>query len=181
MIKGFGVTFLQKIKSKILEMPDNKSTKQQIASPRKKVLAIASRGGHWIQLLRLRPAFSDCDMTYVTTDPSYRAMVDGENFCVVTEANRFQKLKLLLMVIQMFTILLRLRPDVIVTTGAAPGYIAIRLGKWFRARTLWIDSIANAEELSLSGRLALKYADMTLTQWEHLSGSGGVEYHGAVI
>ena len=162
-------------------MADNKTTKPQIGSPRKKVLAIASRGGHWIQLLRLRPAFSDCDVAYVTTDPAYRTMLDGEKFCVVTEATRLQKLKMLMMAIQMLFILIRVRPNVVVTTGAAPGYIAIRLGKFFGARTLWIDSIANAEELSLSGRLALKYADMTLTQWEHLSGSGGVEYHGAVI
>ena len=161
-------------------MTDN-STKKQAGSQRKKILAIASRGGHWIQLLRLRPAFSDCSLTFVTTDPSYRTMVDGADFHVVTEATRFQKLKMLLMAIQMFLILLRIRPHVVLTTGAAPGYIAIRLGKWFGAKTLWIDSIANAEELSLSGRLASKYADTTLTQWEHLSGADGVEYHGAVI
>lgn len=161
-------------------MTDNK-TKPQAGSPRKKVLAIASRGGHWIQLLRLRPAFSDCDITFVTTDPAYQTMVDGAKFCVVTEATRFQKLKILKMATQMLWIIVRFRPNVVVTTGAAPGYIAIRLGKWFGAKTLWIDSIANAEELSLSGRLALKYADATLTQWEHLSGSDGIDYHGAVI
>ena len=30
---------------------------------RPKILAIASGGGHWIQLLRLRPAFSGADVT----------------------------------------------------------------------------------------------------------------------
>ena len=159
----------------------DKTAKQQVGLQRKKVLAIASRGGHWIQLLRLRPAFSDCDVMVVTTDPAYKTMVDGAKFCVVTEATRFQKLKILKMAAQMFWVIIRFRPNVVVTTGAAPGYIAIRLGKWFGAKTLWIDSIANAEELSLSGRLASKYADTTLTQWEHLSGSDGIDYHGAVI
>ena len=46
---------------------------------------------------------------------------------------------------------MRLRPDVVITTGAAPGYFAVRIGKLLGARVVWVDSIANAEELSLSG------------------------------
>ena len=45
----------------------------------------------------------------------------------------------------MLGLLLRHRPDVIVTTGAAPGYFALRFGKLLGARTIWIDSMANAE------------------------------------
>jgi len=37
---------------------------------------------------------------------------------------------------------------VIVSTGAAPGYFAIVLGRLFGARTIWIDSMANIENLS---------------------------------
>jgi hypothetical protein len=46
------------------------------------------------------------------------------------------------------------RPDVVITTGAASGYFAVRIGKFFGARTLFLDSIANAERLSLSARMA---------------------------
>ena len=147
----------------------------------RKVLAIASRGGHWIQLLRLRPAFSKIDVIYVTTDPAYKSMVDGAPFRVVCEATRDQKFRMLLLLVQIFWILLRERPTAIITTGAAPGYFAIRLGNWLGAKTMWIDSIANAEELSLSGRLASKHANITLPQWNHLASPGIAEYHGAVI
>lgn len=34
------------------------------------ILAVASGGGHWIQLLRLAPAFAGADVHYATTDPS---------------------------------------------------------------------------------------------------------------
>jgi hypothetical protein len=34
---------------------------------------------------------------------------------------------------------------------------------------VWIDSIANAEQISLSAKLARPYADLWLTQWEELS------------
>ena len=73
------------------------------------------------------------------------------------------------------------RPDVIISTGAAPGYIALRIGKLIGAKTVWLDSIANAEELSLSGAMAGRYADLWLTQWAHLAGENGPYFRGAVL
>lgn len=157
------------------------AAESSVVSGRRKVLAIASRGGHWIQLLRLRPAFRDVDVVFVTTDPEYKSMVDGAPFRIVCEATRKQKIRMFWMLLQIFWILLRERPTAIVTTGAAPGYFAVRLGKLLGAKTLWVDSIANAEELSLSGRLASKHADVTLTQWSHLASPGVIEHRGAVI
>ena len=86
----------------------------------------------------------------------------------------------------MAMILLRIRPDVVVTTGAAPGYFALRLGGLLGGRTIWVDSIANVEELSLSGQKAGQHCDLWLTQWEHLakpvSTEGkGPEYKGSVV
>ena len=148
---------------------------------RQKVLAVASRGGHWIQLLRLQDAFQDVDVLYVTTVPEYREMVSGSRFRVVLEANRHQKLRMMLLVLQMAWVVFWEGPHAIVTTGAAPGFFAIRFGRLMGARTLWIDSIANAEQLSMSGRMALDHADCVLTQWPDLSQSGGAEYRGAVL
>jgi UDP-N-acetylglucosamine:LPS N-acetylglucosamine transferase len=157
------------------------ATGESGSRPRRKVLAIASRGGHWIQLLRLRPALNEVDVLFVTTDPAYKSMVDGARFRVVCEATRHQKFRMLWLLGQIFWILLAERPHAIITTGAAPGYFAIRLGKLLGAKTLWVDSIANAEEMSLSGRLASKHADCTLTQWPELASPGVAEYRGAVI
>ena len=72
-------------------------------------------------------------------------------------------------------------PDVIVSTGAAPGYFAIRFGRLLGIKTIWIDSIANAEELSMSGQKAGKHADLWLTQWKHLAKPQGPLYYGNVI
>ena len=146
-----------------------------------KVLAVASRGGHWVQLLRLREAFDGCDVVYVTTDPAYETTVDGAKFRTVVEANRNQKFRMGLLVLQMLLLIVRERPRAIVTTGAAPGYLALRIGRRFGAKTLWIDSIANADQLSLSGRLASRCADVTLTQWEHLAEPDVAEFRGAVL
>ena len=52
--------------------------------------------------------------------------------------------------------------------GAAPGFFAISLARLVGARSVWVDSIANAEELSLSGQKATRVATLTLTQWPSL-------------
>ena len=83
-------------------------------------------------------------------------------------------------------ILLKERPKVVVTTGSAPALIALILAKYlFRANTIWIDSIANAERLSTSGKTAGQFADIWLTQWPQLASAKGTERHpeywGAVL
>jgi UDP-N-acetylglucosamine:LPS N-acetylglucosamine transferase len=144
------------------------------------VLAVASSGGHWIQLRRLLPAFSGYDVAYLTTHAGHRGEVSSERFYTVGDANRWNKLALVRTALKVLWIVMRERPAVVVSTGAAPGYLAIRFGKALGARTVWIDSIANVEELSMSGRMASSTADLCLTQWPHLAGES-VEYRGAVL
>lgn len=148
---------------------------------RPKVLAVASGGGHWVQLRRVAPAFEGADVVYVTVEPSYRSEVVGARFRLVVDATRWNKVKLLKMLMQIAWIVATERPDVVISTGAAPGYFAIRLGKLAGARTMWIDSIANVEHLSMSGQKIMKHADRCLTQWEHLATPGGAEFTGAVL
>lgn len=151
---------------------------------RPKVLAVASGGGHWVQLRRVAPAFRGAEVVYVTVEPSYRSEVegrDGARFRLVVDATRWSKVKLVRMLLQIAWIVASERPDVVVSTGAAPGYFAIRFGKLLGARTMWIDSIANVEHLSMSGQKIMKHADRCLTQWEHLATPGGAEFSGAVL
>lgn len=146
-----------------------------------KVMAVASGGGHWVQLRRVAPAFEGADVVYVTVEPSYRSQVGDARFRLVVDATRWNKVRLLRMLLQIALIVISERPDVVISTGAAPGYFAIRLGKLLGARTMWIDSIANVEHLSMSGQKIMKHADRCLTQWEHLAEESGAEFSGAVL
>jgi hypothetical protein len=151
------------------------------ATKRPKILAIASGGGHWIQLLRLRPAFIGADLSYASVNRALAADVDGHRFYRFPDANREKKVALFLQILRIAWIVLRVRPDVIVSTGASCGYVAIRIGRILGARTLFIDSIANAERLSLSGQLACRHANLMLTQWPHLAESETPQYRGSVL
>lgn len=148
---------------------------------RPKILAIASGGGHWIQLLRLRPAFFGADVTFASVEQQATRDVAGHRFFRFPDANRERKLALIFQILRIAWIVARVRPHVIVSTGASCGYVAVRLGRMLGARTMFIDSIANAEKLSLSAQLAQRHANLTLTQWPHLETPDGAHYHGSVI
>ncbi len=147
----------------------------------KKILAISSGGGHWIQLMRLRPALEGHDVVYASVDKSHAKDIVPARLRVVNDANRWNKLGIALLALRVFWVVFSERPNIVISTGAAPGFFGVYFGKLLGARTLWIDSIANAEELSLSGKLAEKHADLWLTQWPNLAETDGPSYHGGVI
>jgi UDP-N-acetylglucosamine:LPS N-acetylglucosamine transferase len=150
-------------------------------SHRPKLLAVSSGGGHWIQLLRITPGFEGCDVAFVTVHESYRTQVANHKFYVVNDANRWSKLALVKAACRLACIVWKEKPDIVLSTGAAPGYLALRLAKMLGARTIWIDSIANVEELSMSGRRIGRCADLWLTQWAHLARPEGPHYAGSVL
>ncbi len=125
-------------------------------------------------MIKAWPTTSSCD-------PSSGADVLGARYYTIGDASRSQKLSFLLVVLQSLLLLVRVRPAVIITTGAAPGLVTLVLGKTlFGAKTIWIDSIANVEKLSGSGLLAARFADIRLTQWPDLA-TDGIEHWGAVL
>lgn len=146
-----------------------------------KVLAIASSGGHWIQLLRLMPAFKNHNVIFVSTQKGYRKQVDGNDFYSVSDGTRWQKFKLIKMGFEVGKIVFMEKPDVIISTGAAPGLMAIIWGWVFRKKSIWIDSIANVDGISMSGRIAKKFCTLHLTQWEHLADNEKTFFKGTVI
>lgn len=149
-----------------------------------KVLAVASGGGHWVQLLRLVPAFTDCELVFVTVIKSYRLQVRGNRFYWVNNARRgskFWSIHLAVQAIRIAWILAKEKPDVVISTGAGPGYFAVAFGHFLRARTIWVDSIANIEHLSAAGSRVGWCADLWLTQWPGLARTTGPTYGGAVI
>src|SRR5260370_18442605 len=148
----------------------------------RKVLAVASGGGHWVELRRLYPAFDSLDVAFVSVHPAYGEQVQGHRYYTVRDVTRWDRWGLIVLAAQLLRILLIERPGVIITTGSAPGLFALTIAKLLlRARTMWIDSIANCEQLSSSGMQARHVADVWLTQWPLLQRPDGPAYWGAVL
>ena len=151
------------------------------APRRKKILAISSGGGHWVELLRLRPAFEGHFVVYVTVDSSYQCQIDKAPLRVIQDATRWSQWRMSKTIWQVFRILVEERPDIVVSTGALPGFFGIWLAKRLGIRTIWIDSLANAEELSMSGQRIGPHADLWLTQWPELARPRGPHFAGTVL
>jgi UDP-N-acetylglucosamine:LPS N-acetylglucosamine transferase len=150
-----------------------------MTAPRR-VLALASGGGHFVQLLRLRPAWDGHHVTYATVHADSGFDVAPAPLLTFRDVSAADWWRLPLTVWDVVGILLRVRPQVIVTTGALPGLVALVLARPFGVRALWVDSIANAETLSRSGRHATRVATQVVTQWQVLA-EPGVDHWGSVL
>ncbi|MEL6584346.1 MAG: hypothetical protein AAFQ36_10985 [Pseudomonadota bacterium] len=147
---------------------------------RVKLLAVASGGGHWVQLQRLAPAFAGTELSFATSGRATAEQVSPARLFHYPDANARTPLRLIGAVLVIVWIVLRVRPDVIVSTGAAGGVIAIVAGKLIGARGLFIDSVANAQRLSLSARL-LRHVSTVVSQWPDVASDAGVDHFGSVL
>tara|TARA_B100001059_G_C17822143_1_gene578987 strand:+ start:2488 stop:2946 length:459 start_codon:yes stop_codon:yes gene_type:complete len=135
-----------------------------------KIIAISSPGGHWIELQKICKPLEDIfNIVYVNPNNQFTKTKDkSSNNISIIDASAKTKLKLIILSFQLIKIILFNRPKYIISTGAAPGAIAVLLAKWLPCKTIWIDSIANTKELSLSGKLVKNHVTIFLTQWENL-------------
>lgn len=138
------------------------------AARRRRVLLVSSSGGHWTELRRLAPAFDACERIWCSVVPEMAREIAPDRFVLVPDASRWNKLRLAWSALRVLIALVLVRPDLVISTGAAPGYFAILFARLVGARSVWLDSIANAEELSMSGQKASRVATLTLTQWPEL-------------
>lgn len=129
----------------------------------------------------LRQAWKGLDVHYATTLSGLAERSGVRNVHLVPDCNRSSRLAILRTAVATLLLLLRLRPDVIVTTGALPALLAIAIGKRLGAATIWVDSVANAEEMSLAGQRAEKHADLWMSQWPDVAEAHGADYAGSVL
>ena len=146
----------------------------------------ASAGGHMNQLLKLLEhshVWPDSVSFYLTSHEAYASKLEkkGKVF-VVGECGRNQILKSLKVLARSFRIILRERPDVLITTGSFPIALACLWVKVFGGKIVWIESIANVDQFSMSGRMMRPFADLFITQWPELAEKyESVEYVGALV
>jgi len=142
---------------------------------------MASGGGHWVQLLRLRPSFGNFRVVYVSMFDSYPELVGDAPYYTVPDASRFSVISFAPVFWRALEIIRKERPSVIVTTGSAPMLAFILLGRLMGIRTLWIDSVANSERLSSSGRIAKRIAHECVSQWPMVAELENVGFWGSVL
>ena len=137
-----------------------------------KVFAVASIGGHWVQLLRIAKALEkEFDVVYMSTHEKCATMFEGRVYYSMNDFSRWDFYKMFPELLHSIYIICKEKPSIVITTGAAPGLVCLFAAKICGIRTVWIDSIANVEHISFSGRIASKFASRIYTQWPSLAGN----------
>lgn len=161
--------------------PTNGGSAGKGRAQRPRILAVASPGGRWAELRVLASIFDDADIYFASSQNARELGVDPQRYLKTAHLNLYSLWKLPLCIAQFVRAMIVIRPDVVISTGAAPGLIAIALGRLMGAKSIWVESLISVEELSLSGRFAGLFSDMWLTQWEQLSTPRGPYYKGSLL
>jgi beta-1,4-N-acetylglucosaminyltransferase len=148
-------------------------------SPRRRILAVSSVGGHLTELLALREAFEGHEVVWVLNDPS-PVLPEGERFHLVTHAER--DWRQLLNVAELGRILLTELPDLVVSMGASVAVPAGLLARLLGIPVIFIEPSSAVRHLTLTGRLMRRIAHRFYVQWPSLARRHPpAEFRGSVL
>jgi len=137
-------------------------------APAVDVLLVCSAGGHLLQLYLLGEAWAGLTCSWVTLEREDSKMLEGERVYYAygpTERNLPNLFRNIFFAVKLMR---RLRPKVIVTTGAGLAVPFAWVGRCFGARIVYIESLTRIEQPSLSYRLARPVVDRVYVQWPDL-------------
>lgn len=141
---------------------------------KKKVMFISSTGGHLSEMLELSSLFSLYKTTIVTEKTKSNLYLKDKYKDVYylvygTKSHFFTYIfKFIYNFFKSFYLFLKLKPDVIVTTGTHTAVSMCYIAKLFRKRIIFIETLANRTSRTLAGSMIYPIADYFLVQWESM-------------
>lgn len=140
----------------------------------KKVLFIASTGGHLSELLQLKSLFEKYN-SYLITEKTKSTIglkdkYDNVNYLVYgTKDHLFTYMfKFIYNCFKSLILYIKIRPKVIVTTGTHTAVPICYIGKLFGSKIIFIETFANSKTKTLSGKLVYPIANTFIVQWESM-------------
>ncbi|OKH21805.1 PssD/Cps14F family polysaccharide biosynthesis glycosyltransferase [Chroogloeocystis siderophila] len=131
-----------------------------------KLLLVCNPGGHFATMMGLKSFWSAYAREWVTY-PKWdtQSLCDKEivNWVEMQEARMLGKA--CINFTKALTILDKSKPDLVISTGASLAVPFILASKGFGIKTMFIESITRAHELSLSGKLVYNLVDEFYVQW----------------
>lgn len=137
----------------------------------KKICFAASSGGHFEQLSMLRPIMDDYASFVVTESTKYQATIKGQKMYYLHQVNRKElsfPIWMLWNTFKSLWIMVRERPDFVVTTGVLAVIPICVFVKLFGGKLIYIESFAKVTTPTLTGKLMYKFADQFYVQWESM-------------
>lgn len=138
----------------------------------KKICFASSTGGHFEQLMMLKPLMEKYDSFILTEKTTYSVSKNNNiKTYYLTQVNRKEILfpiKILINFFKSLIIFLKEKPDYLITTGVLATIPMAIIVKLFRKKLIYIESFAKISSPTLTGKLLYKYADRFYIQWKDL-------------
>lgn len=137
----------------------------------KKICFIASSGGHFEQLMMLKPIMNKYDSFIVTEKTNYLVEDENNRFYYLKQVNRNEKTFIFKMIFNSLIslkIFIKEKPEVIISTGALATIPICIFSKVFRKKVIFIESFAKITSPTLTGKLIYKFADQFYVQWKDM-------------
>jgi UDP-N-acetylglucosamine:LPS N-acetylglucosamine transferase len=133
------------------------------------VLLVCSSGGHLLQLHALRRAWEGSSRLWVTFDKSDARSLLADEHVVHAYGPTNRNIPNLLRNLRLaWRVIRRVRPAVLVTTGAGVAVPFAWIGRLHGVRVVYVESLTRIESPSLSCRLIRPFADRVYVQWPEL-------------
>jgi len=135
-----------------------------------KICLVCSSGGHFYELYCLRGAWSTHDQFWVTfhSQDTGHVLKDQKVYTAYCPTNRNLK-NLARNLFLAWRVLAREKPRVVVSTGAGVCVPFFLLARLRGIKTVYIESLARINELSLTGRMVYSLANEFIVQWPELA------------
>ncbi|MDE5053941.1 PssD/Cps14F family polysaccharide biosynthesis glycosyltransferase [Niallia taxi] len=141
------------------------------------VSLISSTGGHWTQLNNLYKEFQknigtdehEVNISLITEkNKSTSHRKDIHFFYQQERKNKLFLFILIMNILKALALIIRLRPNYIISTGAGVTVPYLIFGKIFGAKIIFIESYAKLSSPTVTGRLVYKFADKFYVQWPEM-------------
>lgn len=136
-----------------------------------KICFAASSGGHYEQLMMLKPLMEKYDSFVLTEKTLYGATVKDEKMYYMMQVNRRERSFLLRMIVNTFKsmfILFKEKPDLVICTGVLATIPICLFAKAMGKKLIYIESFAKVTSATETGKLMYKYADQFYVQWPQM-------------
>ena len=137
----------------------------------KKIGFAASSGGHFEQLMMLKPLMDEYDSFIVTEKTAYKVNSKDIKTYYVLQVNREEKscfIKLLANAFISLRIVIKERPKAVICTGVLATIPLCLITKLFGGKIIYIESFAKITSPTLTGKLLYKFSDKFYVQWESM-------------
>lgn len=132
-----------------------------------KVCFVTSSGGHLTHLMQLKSWWLKHERFWVTfeKEDSKSALENEKKYWCYFPTNRNIK-NLIKNTFLAYKILKKEKPDIIVSSGAAPAIPFFYLGKLFKAKMVYIEVYDRIDKPTITGRIVYPISDLFILQWE---------------